>query len=495
MIEEAPDNARVPVEVRTEVDDPFEAYRRARYEEGGFYMTTNSGEDGWGYFGISPVRRLNSYLLPDHEETDSFGLLNREYGAVELYRGESEVPFPCGVAGWVSYDTLFEGLDVERSTLRNRRVPRLEMGVYDCLAAWEEPRGETVTLRISCCPRADGEDYGGLGPELTREELYDRSVDRAKTLAERALDGNPDVAPPPSTADEMVFESVTGKDDHQSQVRRIISLIEEGAADRLEASHHLAGPAGVHPVEVFDELREINPASHIALVEFPSVDLVSANMQLLMGSDDAGTVTTEYYGGTHPRGETEDVDARRRRSIETSEKYQGEHDRLTDLIVSDLETFCDPETIELVDEAAVEQYSEVFHLVSRGQGQLPADATPVDALRHLLPGPLAGDPKPTAFELVEEVQRTRRGPYCGCLGLLGYDGHARFGTNIRMLTRIENEYYLGLGGGIMPDSNPEWEFAETINKGKALINAIREASPAGTEVYVDEEYDQKPIER
>ena len=213
----APDGARVPVELRITVDDPFLAYRRARDGTGrgaGAYLATTGGRAGWGYFGVDPVERLivgpDAVVVGDGaadgaaadvddgegvttgtgRSADSptlsalAGLLDDE----TLARGDCTVPYPCGVVGWLSYDVARELESLPEETAAPRGLPRLQAALYDALVAWTEPRpdgGDPVELRVTVCPTvADDDDPG---------EEYEETLDKGRALVtatDRALDGD-----------------------------------------------------------------------------------------------------------------------------------------------------------------------------------------------------------------------------------------------------------------------------------------------------------------
>lgn len=134
---EAPSDARVPVEVQVTVSDPFEAYRRARNGPGGFYLETTGGQDGWGYFGVEPIARVQVGAVATslEEHGPSLAALDRLLERERLVRGDCDVPYPCGAFGWFSYDIARELEELPESTRNKRRLPRLQLGVFDCVAA------------------------------------------------------------------------------------------------------------------------------------------------------------------------------------------------------------------------------------------------------------------------------------------------------------------------------------------------------------------------
>jgi len=132
--------------------------------------------------------------------------------------------------------------------------------------------------------------------------------------------------------------------------------------------------------------------------------------------------------------------------------------------------------VDVTDYRRVDRYSEVMHLVSEVEGKLRERATLDDAVAAVFPGgTITGAPKPRTMEIIDEVERTRRGPYTGSVGIFGFDGTATLNIVIRTLVRYAEEYHLRVGAGIVHDSEPDSEYDETIDKGRALVTAVDEA--------------------
>ncbi|PSP89131.1 hypothetical protein BRC90_05700 [Halobacteriales archaeon QS_4_69_34] len=224
-------DARIPVEVRVAVDDPFEAYRRARHSagEGGFYLETGGGRPGWGHFGVDPVafhtveaadaaeRGDAADTVENDGDTDAAGSDREDSLAAlaaflegeTLVRGACEIPYPCGVVGWLSYDIARELESLPDDARDDRGLPRLQLGHYDRVAAWEiqaseagagSAAGVETTLRVTACPRVDDPDAA-----------YEAGRERARGLARAAIEGDPAVDKPASGA--AVDDRVGGESD------------------------------------------------------------------------------------------------------------------------------------------------------------------------------------------------------------------------------------------------------------------------------------------
>jgi len=463
----APSGARVPVELSLTVTDPFEAYRRAREPDTeGFYLETTGGQSGWGYFGIEPAEyiQVNADATardgrsPSIESIDS--LLDRE----RLVRGDCAVPYPCGAFGWLSYDIARELEELPATTIHDD-LPHLQLGVFDRVAAWEEPRGGDVRVHVTACPVV------GDSPAAA----YEQGREDAMALAESALSGDRNVQSQRPVDRQSTFESECGEAEFADRVRTIKQYIRDGDTFQTNVSHRLVAPAAVHPVDTFDAVREVNPAPYSSLLEFPGVDLVSASPELLLQVED-DRLSTEPIAGTRPRGDTADEDAALERDLRTDEKERAEHAMLVDLERNDLGKVSEYGSVDVEEYRRVDRYSEVMHLVSLVEGRMRDDVSLSDAVAAVFPGgTITGAPKPRTMEIIEEVEATRRGPYTGSIGVFGFDDRATLNITIRTLVRHGGEYRLRVGSGVVHDSVPKTEYQETLDKARALVTAIDEA--------------------
>jgi anthranilate synthase component 1 len=477
---DAPASARIPVEVRVAVDDPFLAYRRARDgdEACGVYLGTTGGQSGWGYFATTPARFEE--VGPD--DGSALTALDSFLDGEALVRGDCDVPYPCGAIGWLSYDVVRELEDLPDSAVDDRALPRLQIAAYDRIAGWEEPRddaedGGETTLRVTACPRLDEFESPGVAYAFGRQHALE--------LARQAVNGDPLVGEPPVQTDRATFESDCTREAYAERVRRVKAYVREGDTFQANVSQRLVAPAAVHPVDAFDALREVNPAPYSALVEFPGVDLVSASPELLLERD-GDRLLTEPIAGTRPRGESPDTDDDLEADLLGDEKERAEHAMLVDLERNDLGKVSEFGSVDVSEYRRVDRYSEVMHLVSKVEGRLRDDRDLTDAIAAVFPGgTITGAPKPRTMEIIDELEATRRGPYTGSIGIFGFDGRATLNILIRTLVRYRSRYYLRVGAGIVHDSVPEREYEETLDKGRALINAVDAALDDRTELAVE----------
>ncbi|ELZ44526.1 para-aminobenzoate synthase component I [Halorubrum coriense DSM 10284] len=521
----ATDGARVPVELRVAVDDPFAAFRRARDGPGGIFYETTGGQSGWGYFCVDPIQRVTvsseavvadaggerggsgarggarptgDYRRPSPSLAALEGVLDGE----TLARGDCEVPYPCGAFGWLSYDAARELEDFPPAApdgpgaVDDRGLPRLQAALFDRVAAWECPvdadgGSESVSLRVTACPRVpDGLDDPADDRDAL-DALFDEGRDRAAALIDRIEAGDPasEAAPDP-TAAHATFESDVGREGYADAARRVKEYVREGDTFQANVSQRLTAPAAVHPVDAYDALRAVNPAPYSGLIELgdrpTGVDLVSASPELLLereptdDPDRGARLVTEPIAGTRPRGDTEAADADLEAELTGDEKEHAEHAMLVDLERNDLGKVSRFGTVDVSEYRRVDRYSEVMHLVSLIEGEARPDVGLADAVAACFPGgTITGAPKPRTMEIIDELEPTRRGPYTGSMFAAGFDGRATLNIVIRTLVRHAAEYHLRVGAGIVHDSDPDAEYEETLAKARALVGAVDDALAAG----------------
>ncbi|WP_416838905.1 aminodeoxychorismate synthase, component I [Haloferax sp. DFSO52] len=466
----APVGARVPVEVRVRVSDPFDAYRRSRRDSGGFFYETTGGQPGWGAFGVEPAERLtvSAGAVSRDDTAPTLAALEGLTDAETLVRGSCDVPYPCGLFGWLSYDVARELESLPEQTTDDRHLPHLQLGLYDLVASWKEPRpaGET-TVRVTCCPK--------ISADADLDELYDDARERATALAIDAVDGTPDPVESPVESHEAAFESDCGRAVFADRVRAAKQYIRDGDTFQANLSQRLVAPAAVHPVDAYAALRAVNPAPYSGLLELPGLDLVSASPELLLRID-GDRLVTEPIAGTRGRGATPEEDDALEVDLTTDEKERAEHAMLVDLERNDLGKVSEYGSVDVTEYRRVDRYSEVMHLVSLVEGRRREGTTLADAIAAVFPGgTITGAPKPRTMQIIDELESTRRGPYTGSMFAIGFDDRAVLNIVIRTLVRYRDEYHLRVGAGIVHDSDPDSEYDETLAKARALITAIDEA--------------------
>lgn len=224
--------------------------------------------------------------------------------------------------------------------------------------------------------------------------------------------------------------------------------------------------------EIQKRLRTRNPSAFSARFPFADGELISASPERFLQVRE-GWVETRPIKGTRPRGKTAEEDAANLRELEESGKDKAELLMITDLERNDLSRVCEPGSVKVSNLFEVDTLPTVHHLVATVRGHLRQNVSVTDCLRACFPGgSITGAPKIRAMEVIRELEGCTRGPYTGALGWLDVNGNADFSILIRTLVKKGNTITFGVGGGITWESNPEEEYAETLDKAKALMEAV-----------------------
>jgi anthranilate synthase component 1 len=229
------------------------------------------------------------------------------------------------------------------------------------------------------------------------------------------------------------------------------------------------------PFDVYRMLRATNPSPYLYYFQGRDYQIAGASPEMLVNVTN-GVVTNKPIAGTTRRGKDEAEDKKLEQALLSDEKERAEHTMLVDLGRNDVGRVCKFGTVEVSDFMHVERCSKVMHLVSDVHGVLQENKTALDALLSVLPaGTLSGAPKIRAIQIIDELENKKRGVYGGAVGYLGYDGNMDTCITIRTALFCNGKAYVQAGAGIVADSVPENEYAESENKALAVIYAIREA--------------------
>jgi para-aminobenzoate synthetase component 1 len=235
----------------------------------------------------------------------------------------------------------------------------------------------------------------------------------------------------------------------------------------------LAGASGLCPRQLYCRLRERNPAPFAGYFDLGEFVIASASPERFLRVD-RGEVETRPIKGTRPRGITPEEDQASAAELLASAKDRAENVMIVDLLRNDLGRVCRYGSVRVAAVCRLETYQYVHHLVSEVRGRLRDGLGPVDLLRAAFPGgSVTGAPKVRAMEIIAELEPTARGPYCGCLGYIGFDGSMDTNILIRTFTAGRGWVQFPVGGGIVADSVPEREYEETWHKAEGLLRALR----------------------
>lgn len=275
--------------------------------------------------------------------------------------------------------------------------------------------------------------------------------------------------------DEEEFVSNCTQNEFEQAVLKAKKYIRAGDIIQVVLSQRWERNLDLNPLSVYRSLRSINPSPYMFYLSFPGIYLVGSSPEILVRCNKTEALLRPI-AGTRPRGKDDAEDDRLAEELKKDIKEIAEHIMLVDLGRNDLGRVCRYGSVRVTDLMFVEKYSHVMHLVTNIVGKLSKGKDQFDLLRACFPaGTVSGAPKVRAMEIIEELEKSRRGPYAGAVGYFGFQGDMDFCITIRTMFASQKKIYIQAGAGIVADSVPEREYVETINKAKALKIAYEEA--------------------
>ncbi len=266
--------------------------------------------------------------------------------------------------------------------------------------------------------------------------------------------------------------------DYGAVVERAREHVFAGDVFQVVPSQQFQRPSTVSPLTLYRVLRALNPSPYMYLLDSGEIQIVGASPEMLMRVHD-GLVSYRPIAGTRARGVNETEDLELEHELLHDEKEIAEHVMLVDLGRNDVGRVAKPGTVRVDRLAHIERYSHLMHLVSHVEGRLNEGLDAFDAFDALFPaGTLTGAPKVRAMELIDEFEPVFRGPYGGAVGYFSLSGNADFAITIRTLSLRHGVATVQAGGGVVADSQPEFEFEESINKASAPLLALEIADPS-----------------
>jgi anthranilate synthase component 1 len=285
------------------------------------------------------------------------------------------------------------------------------------------------------------------------------------------------------------FTRETQSKDYQAAVLIAQERIRAGDAFQIVLSQRFATSCQASALDVYRVLRATNPSPYMFLFRIPELtgpgEALGTKVAFdIVGSSPEALVTLRNseamlhpIAGTRPRGETPEIDDAHALSLLADTKERAEHLMLVDLGRNDLGRVCLPGTVEVTDFMSIEKYSHVMHIVSTVVGQIDPEVSAFDLVAATFPaGTLSGAPKPMAMKIIEELERSKRGIYGGCVGYFDFAGNVDTAIAIRSTVIKDSVAYVQAGAGVVADSIPASEDAECQAKAMAVLNAIAVAN-------------------
>ncbi|MGC4959858.1 anthranilate synthase component I [Gordonia sp. DT101] len=485
----AADHRVVPVtrKVLADSETPLSAYRKlAGDREGTFLLESAENGRSWSRWSFIGAHSPSALTVVDGEARwwgevptgapdggDPVEALAESLRLLATDPLPDMPPLTGGFVGFFAYDMVRRLERLPETTTDDLGLPDMMMLLATDLAAVDHHEG-TITLI------ANAVNWDGSSERA--EQAYDDAVARLDRMTEALA------APSPSTVSHFdrptpEYRSQRTLAEYSEIVTTLVGEIEAGEAFQVVPSQRFEMDTEADPVDVYRVLRASNPSPYMYLLRMPGHEGAGSGPFTIVGSSPEalvtvsdGVATTHPIAGTRWRGATEEEDQLLAKGLVEDEKENAEHLMLVDLGRNDLGRVCRPGTVKVSDYRHVERYSHVMHLVSTVSGTLRDDKHALDAVTACFPaGTLTGAPKVRAMELIDQHEMTRRGVYGGIVGYLDFAGNADTAIAIRTALMSGGRAFVQAGGGVVADSEPEYEYNEARNKATAVLNAVAAA--------------------
>lgn len=450
-------------EIKTDLNS-FESYLLFKDEPYSFFLDSGRDPDSLGrysFIGGNPflvfASKADAITVKTKTETktytgqpfDELQKLLKQY----QMDYQSQFPFLGGAVGYFSYDLCHHLEEFPRSAVDDVNVPDCFMGFYDGIVIVDHKENKTYVAALGI-----NENEADIVNRLTEKFVGDPKV---KIRSDFKINEN------------VEFRGNFTKPEYMKALDAVHEYILAGDIYQTNLTQRFNADLQISPLELYSELRKINPAPFASYIDFGEGQIVSSSPErfiLVQGRN----IETRPIKGTMPRGKTPEEDAANRETLVNSEKDKAELLMIVDLERNDLGKIAKTGTVKVPELFKLETYQTVFHLVSTVTAELKDGLDAIDCVKATFPGgSITGAPKIRAMEIIDELEPTQRNIYTGSIGYIGFNGDLDLNIVIRTIVCKDGKGYFQVGGGIVWDSDNESEYQETFDKGRALMDALK----------------------
>ena len=479
-------HTRIPVvrEVFSDLDTPLSVYLKLADGPHTYLFESVEGGERFGRYSIIglPARRVYAFaghtlfVTEDGELVES-RVVEDPFAEVERLRASHSVPkieglpgFTGGLVGWFGFECVQYIEPRLAAPQKDGAHKPDELGTPDILLMLSE--------EVAVFDNLKGRLYLIVHADPREERAFARAQRRLDELTHRLRQGGPGY---PETRDANILDEadfVSGftREGFINAVEKSKELIRAGDIFQVVLSQRLSVPFKARPVDVYRALRALNPSPYMYFLDVGGTQVVGSSPEILvrlMGDE----ITVRPIAGTRPRGSTVEKDQALEAELLVDPKERAEHLMLIDLGRNDVGRVSEAGTVQVGEQFVIERYSHVMHIVSEVTGKLKGGLSYADVLRATFPaGTVSGAPKIRALEVIRDFEPIRRNVYSGAVGYIGWHGDADTAIAIRTAVIQDGRLHVQAGAGIVYDSDPQKEWEETMNKGRALFRAVAEAA-------------------
>ena len=469
---------RIPLtkEVLADLDTPLSCYLKLAKGPYSYLFESVEGGEKWGRysilglpcrtvlkaFGSRVVIETDGNIVETHEIADPLDFVEQfksRYRTPEL----PQLPrFHGGLVGYFGYDCVryIEPKLTADQPADVLGTPDILLMVSDEVLVFDNLAG-TLKLIVMTDPE-QGDAYRNAQQRL----------DQLISAMRRTVTELPPIHLQADKISEKLFQSHSGQEKYTAGVDKIKDYILAGDVMQVVLSQRLSMPFTAEPLNLYRSLRSLNPSPYMYFLDLGDHQIVGSSPEILARLEDQ-QITVRPIAGTRRRGLNEREDKALEQDLLNDPKEIAEHLMLIDLGRNDVGRVAKTGTVALTQKMVVERYSHVMHITSNVIGDLRERLSAIDVLRATLPaGTLSGAPKIRAMEIIDELEHEKRGIYGGAIGYLAWNGNMDTAIAIRTAVIKNSKIYVQAGAGVVADSVPALEWKETMNKARALFQAV-----------------------
>lgn len=470
---------RIPLvrEVLADLDTPLSTYLKLANAPYSYLFESVQGGEKWGRYSIiglpcRKVIKISGYEISQYEDEklitqqtvdDPLQWINDFQTRFKVYDDEKLPRFTGGLVGYFGYETIgyIEKRLANASKPDPLQTPDILLMVSEEVVVFDNLSGK---LFIIVLVDTDAEDI-------------DDAIQNGETRLQQIADGLHNQLPDKQShvrqaVKEEDFVSGFTEQGYKDAVSKAKQYIVDGDIMQVVLSQRLTIPFNAPPLDLYRALRSLNPSPYMYYLDLGDHHIVGSSPEILVRLEDE-QVTVRPIAGTRPRGKDEADDIALEKELLADPKELAEHLMLIDLGRNDAGRVSKTASVKLTDKMVVERYSHVMHIVSNVTGELKEGLTAMDVLRATFPaGTVSGAPKIRAMEIIDEFEPVKRGIYSGAVGYLSWNGNMDTAIAIRTAVIKDKHLSIQAGAGIVYDSVPENEWAETMNKARAIFRAV-----------------------
>ena len=417
-------------------------------------LVNNLGQ--YSMVGINPYLEMKEKdgicFIDDKPQSCSFEEEMKQYLEANKEENDTGLPFISGAMGYLSYDYGRKFEKIKSRHEESIHIPTAYFCFYDNYLI-EDCHNEKIYV---------------VAKGILRDAK--EAIDEITSLIEKTSNNGDET--PQRQEKTANFQANFEKEKYKEAVQKMIDYIVAGDIYIANMTQQLVATSDKEPYEVFKYLRKYNPSPFGSYFNYGDFQIVSASPERFLKVRDR-VVETRPIKGTRKRGDTPQEDKALKEELRLSGKDRSELLMIVDLLRNDISRVCEANSVQVTEHFAVETYATVFHLVTTIIGRLKAENDIMDLIKAAFPGgSITGAPKIRAMEIIDELENGRRGLYTGSIGYLGLDGNSDLNIVIRTAVYQEGQYHIGAGGGITCESETEFEYEETLQKARAVLEAI-----------------------